>query len=219
MLITDNELNSLKELLGEMWQLVITQFDRTEKAFFSQDAKLAYEVISRERTVDLFDLKIDSECERYMALYQPVAVDLRFLLSIVKICKTLERIADFAEGIARITIKYDEEPLDRKILEVLQLKELFGLVKTMLRENYEAMQEEDSAIAGKIMLVDSSVDKIYHQSFVVLAEHMKAKNELIPLGLDLLLLIRKLERAGDQCENIAEEIVFYLDAKVLRHSS
>lgn len=219
MIITDNELNSLKELLREMWQMVITQFEQTEEAFFSQDEQLAYEVISRERTVDLFDLKIDSDCERYMALYHPVAVDLRLLLSILKICKTLERIADFAEGLSRITIKYSNEQLNSKLIEALKLKELFRLVRSMLEDSYKAMQEEDSRIAGKILLIDNKVDKLYRDSFEVLAKQLKEENELIALGLDLLLMIRKLERVGDQCENIAEEIVFYVDAKVLRHSS
>ena len=102
---TEKELSALKENVSEMWRLVLSQLEKAKQAFLENDLERAREVISREKRVNTLELKIDSDCENYIALFNPVAIDLRLVLSLIKISGTLERIGDFADGIARHVIE------------------------------------------------------------------------------------------------------------------
>jgi phosphate uptake regulator len=101
---SEQELLLLKEEVIQMWKFVIAQMEKSKNALLNDDKELAREVVSREKRVDLFELKIESDCENHIALYAPVAIDLRLVLSLLKITSSLERIGDFAEGIARYVI-------------------------------------------------------------------------------------------------------------------
>lgn len=215
---TEQEMLSLREDINQMWRLVISQLDKSKQAFLTNDTDLAREIISREKRVDAFELKIDSDCENYIALYSPVAVDLRLVLSLMKISSTLERIGDFAEGIARQVID-DTAKLDApELVEELQLEKMFDTLICMLSDGFVALESENTKIAGKIMSKDEQVDDIYHNAIDILAVYLQKNPHQIHSGLKTMLLIRKLERIGDRCNNIVEEIVFYVDAKVLKHS-
>ena len=214
---TDKELLALKEELNEMWRLVISQLEKSKQAYLTNDVELAREVASREKRVDAFDLKVESDCENYIALFSPVAVDLRLVLSMIKIGSTLERIGDFCEGIARHVVEEGCDNIDQSLVEELQLEKLFDILLAMLSDCYVALESENTRLAGKILGKDDEVDEIYHKSQHILTEHMQADPSLILCGLKTLILIRKLERIGDHCSNIVEEIVFYVDAKVLKH--
>jgi len=214
---TEKELQLLKEEVSQMWKLVLSQLEKSKQAFFSNDIDQAREVISREKRVDVFELKIDSDCENYIALYSPVAVDLRLVLSLIKISNTLERIGDFAEGIVRHVIEDDCKKVTTQVLEELQLEKMFDTLIFMLSNSYVALESENTKISGKILAKDDEIDALYHDSVNILTKYMQEEPEFIRCGLRLLLLIRKLERIGDHCSNIVEEIVFYVDAKVLKH--
>lgn len=215
---TESEMHSLRDEVNQMWRLVISQLEKTRQAFLNNDVELAREVASREKRVDAFELKIDSDCENYIALYSPVAVDLRLVLSIIKICSTLERIGDFAAGIARHVIDSDCNNNDPKLIEDLRIETMFDTLISMLSDGFVALESENTKISGKIMGKDAEVDEIYHAAISVLTDYMHKNPAFIRCGLKLLLVIRKLERIGDHCSNIVEEIVFYVDAKVLKHS-
>ena len=104
---TEREMLALREEVNQMWKLVISQLEKAKQSFLNGDVELAREIVSREKRVNAFELKIDSDCENYIALYSPVAVDLRLILSLIKISSTLERISDFCDGIARYVIDDD----------------------------------------------------------------------------------------------------------------
>lgn len=104
---TEREMLALREEVNQMWKLVISQLEKAKQSFLNGDVELAREIVSREKRVNAFELKIDSDCENYIALYSPVAVDLRLILSLIKISSTLERIGDFCDGIARYVIDDD----------------------------------------------------------------------------------------------------------------
>ncbi|MDR0574714.1 MAG: phosphate signaling complex protein PhoU [Tannerella sp.] len=213
----EKELLSLKDEVSQMWKLVISQVEKAKQAFLSNDLDLAREIISREKRVDAFELKIDSDSENYIALYNPVAIDLRLVLSLIKISNTLERIGDFAEGIARHVIENDGKEINSSFMGELQLEEMFDTLMFMLSESFSALETENTKISGRILAMDDKIDTIYHNAIDILAKHMQTNPDLIRRGLKLMLLIRKLERIGDRCSNIVEEIVFYVDAKVLKH--
>jgi phosphate transport system protein len=215
---TENELQILKEEVSQMWLLVLSQLEKSKQAFLNHDLELAREIASREKRVDAFELKIDSDCENYIALYNPVAVDLRLVLSLIKISNTLERIGDFCESIALHVIDDDCHMLDGQIIDELQIEKIFDTVIAMLSDCYAALETENTKMSGKILMKDNEVDTLYRNAIDVLSDYLQQHAELIRCGLKLMLVVRKLERIGDHCSNIVEEIVFYIDAKVLKHS-
>ncbi|OAV67883.1 Phosphate-specific transport system accessory protein [Bacteroidales bacterium Barb4] len=214
---TENELLALKEEVSQMWKLVLSQLEKAKQAFLNGDIEVAREIASREKRVNAFELKIDSDCENYIALYSPVAVDLRLVLSLIKISNTLERIGDFAEGIARHVIDADCSDINPQMVEELQLEKMFETLITMLSDSFVALETENTRISGKILAKDDEVDILYRNSINILTTYLQANPSLVWCGLKTFLLIRKLERIGDHCSNIVEEIVFYVDAKVLKH--
>jgi phosphate transport system protein len=215
---TEKELIALKDGISQMWKLVLSQLEKSKQAYLTSDAGLAKEVISREKRVNTFELKIDSDCENYIALYAPVAIDLRLVLSLIKISGTLERIGDFAEGIARQVIEGSCNNTDKDLLKKVKIEEMFEIVISMLSDSFVALESETTRLSGKILLKDESVDLLYLKSFDLLAEYIQSNPDRAKCALETLLVIRKIERIGDHCSNIVEEIVFYIDAKILKHS-
>jgi len=214
----EQELLSLKDEISQMWKLVLSQLEKARQSYFNRDIEQAREIISREKRVNAFELKIDSDCENYIALYAPVAIDLRLALSLIKISRTLERIGDFAAGIARQVVDDDCTEIDPQVVEELQIDHMFDMLITMLSDCYVALESENTKISGRIIAKDEEVDDIYRSSTDILAAYAEKNPGMIRCALKTQLLIRKLERIGDHCSNIVEEIVFYVDAKVLKHS-
>jgi phosphate transport system protein len=214
----ENELFALKNEISQMWSLVLSQVEKSKQAFLNQDIELALEIVSREKRINVYELKIDSDCENYIALYSPVAVDLRLVLSLIKLGNTLERIGDFCEGIARHVIENDCVGLDARLIENLKIERMCDLIIGMLSNSFSAFDTENTKMSGKILSEDNEIDTIYINALNILTEYLQAKPEDIRCGLKIYLLIRKLERIGDHCTNIVEYIVFYIDAKVLKHS-
>jgi len=214
----EKELLALKEEVSQMWKLVLSQLEKTKQAFLNNDVETAREVASREKRVDAFELKIDCDCENYIALYSPVAIDLRLVLSMLKISSTLERIADFCEGIARHVIAEDCMEVEAELIENLQMEKMFDIVISMLSDSFVALESENTKMSGKILSKDDELDNLYHNSIDIISDYLRKKPEYMRCGLKTFLLIRKLERIGDHCSNIVEGIVFYIDAKVLKHN-
>ena len=214
----DTELYKLKNSLQEMWTIVDKQLSKSERAFMQYDKSLAREILSREKMVNALELKIDSECENFIARNSPVAVDLRLALAYIKINNNLERIGDFAEGIGVFVLKNMTEPLPEDFKTKLRIEEMFDEVRKMFQLAKESLSEEDSAKAEKVFGIDNLVDEINYESNKVIVEQMMKDPEKANEYLYLHSVIRKLERIGDRCNNIAEEIVFYLDAKILKHN-
>jgi phosphate transport system protein len=214
---TEAELQRLKDEVSQMWKLVLSQLEKAKQAFLSGDVEQAQEVAGREKRVDAYELKIDSDCENYIALYSPVAVDLRLVLSLIKISITLERIGDFAESIACHVVDENGRKMDALLLEDLQLEKMFDTLINMLSDCFVALESENTKISGRIISKDYEVDKLYYSSLDVLTAYLLDNPSYIRSGLRTMLIIRKLERIGDHCRNIVEEIVFYVDAKVLKH--
>jgi phosphate transport system protein len=212
------ELEALKKETIEMWTLVYNQVQRAGEAILTLDKDLARNIIMRERRVNAFELKIDSDVEDMIALYNPVAVQLRFTLAVLKINTNLERIGDFAEGLARFVVDFKGPALDPELVRKLRLSEMIDQVKEMLQTLFEALEKENADIATKVFEMDQKVDEINHLSLPILAEYI-LENPLTNASdaLQMAGIFRKMERIGDHCTNMAEEIVFYLDAKILKH--
>jgi len=219
MLQIDIELQKLKSSLQEMWVLVEKQLKKSGKALLNYDRATAREVISREKMVNAMELKIDADCEAFIATYNPVAIDLRLALSVLKINNNLERIGDFAEGIAFFVLKTMSSELQQPFKSNLHIEEMFNEVQNMYILAKEAFANEDTEKAEQVFGIDNLVDEININSVKVLADEMLANPEKAEEIMFLHAVVRRLERIGDRCNNIAEEVVFYLDAKVLKHNS
>ena len=148
----ESELILLKKEVDEMWTLVYNQLDRAGEAVMTLDKELAQQVMVRERRVNAFELKIDSDIEDIIALYNPVAIDLRFVLAMLKINTNLERLGDFAEGIARFVIRCKEPVLDADLLARLRLGEMQAEVLSMLELAKRALNEENIEMATAVFL-------------------------------------------------------------------
>ena len=214
----ESELVLLKKEIDEMWTLVYNQLERAGDSVLTSNRELAQQVCVCERRVNAFELKIDSDVEDIIALYNPVAIDLRFVLAMLKINNDLERLGDFAEGISRFTLHADEPVMDVELMEKLRLKEMVSQVLSMLELAKRALQEESQELAVSVFAKDNLLDEINAEAPAILAEYIAQHPESAHYCLDLISVFRKLERSGDHITNIAEEIVFFIDAKVLKHS-
>lgn len=218
MKVIEQEIHSLKNSISEMWALVHQQLYNAGEAMLTGDKELAYKVISRERRVNAFELKIDSDCEDIIALYAPVAIDLRFVLAMYKINTNLERLGDFAESIARFAGSLPEgEPIDPQLVKETRVEEMLSELLSMISLTKEAFEKESSEIASRIFLKDNLIDEINHNSTAIIAKYIEEHKGSALAGLYMAGVIRKMERFGDHCTNIAEELIFYLDAKVMKH--
>lgn len=213
----EDTIQKIRGTLAEMWSLVQGQVERASDALLHNNKDAAHEVRNLEKMVDTYELMIDRECEHFFALLTPVAVDMRLIISILKINNDLERIGDFANGIAKTVLSGHRESMPDALIEELKLKEMFDGTLFMLETCKKAFTAEVAGKTSQVFAKDDVVDSINENAFATLAEYMKAHPEHIYDGLQLSAAIRRIERMGDRCSNIAESIVFYLEARVLKH--
>jgi phosphate transport system protein len=212
----ENEITALKRELISMWILVQSQLNKAKEAMVKFDKDLAREVLVKEKRVNSFELKIDRDCENIFALYCPVAVDLRFLLAALKINTNLERIGDIAAGIALYVVESSVN-FDIALLEKISLLNMYDEAINILSDTRTAFEKEDTVLARSIFKRDDVLDNINENAPVAIASVIKDDISTLPEALYMLSVIRKLERVGDQSKNIAEEIIFYVEAKILKH--
>jgi phosphate transport system protein len=212
----ENEITALKKELVSMWILVQSQLNKAKEAMTQFDKDLAREVLIKEKRVNSFELKIDRDCENIFALHCPVAIDLRFLLAALKINTNLERIGDIAAGIALYVVE-SAVNFDMEALEKTSLIRMYDEAVNILIDTRTAFEKEDTVLARSIFKRDDVLDTINVNAPNTVAEVIKADINSLPEALYILSIIRKLERVGDQAKNIAEEIIFYVEAKILKH--
>ncbi|MBB6611491.1 phosphate signaling complex protein PhoU [Pontibacter sp. Tf4] len=214
----DNELTGLRVKLMEMWDLVEYQLQSGREAMLTANHELAAKVVKLGKKVNNFDVKIDRMCENMLALYTPVAVDLRLVLATLKINANLERIGDTAEGIS-MYVQNREATFGPELLEITKAVTMFDEALSMFNDCRIAYKANDTEQARNIIKRDKKLNKIYRSADTVVADYMRQNPDSIDEGLALLSIIKKVERVGDQITNIAEEIIFYQDAKVVKHKS
>ena len=213
----ENELLAIKEEVNDMWLLVRQQLENAFNALRNNDDDLANSVASREKRVNAFELKIDSDIEDFIALYNPVAVDLRFALAMLKINNNLERIGDYADSIARFVARNNLPEEDKQLFNVLELKEMYDQVLHMFSTTHKALENSDASLAKSVIDKDDLLDSLNQKALDKLAEYAKNNPSAIRFCLEIAAILRKLERTGDHIINLAEETVFYIDAEVLKH--
>jgi phosphate transport system protein len=212
------QLDLLKNSLIDMASLVKSQLQKSISSLVEQDEDLANEVLHNEIWVNAYELKIDRDCENIFALLTPVAHDMRFVFATLKINADLERIGDYAEGIARLVV-FGKKEFDHKLIEELNLQYMFDIVFAMLRDAIEAYSANDSRLARSVFSRDLLVNDINHKALPIIVNYCQENSGRIPQAINLLSIVHKLERAGDHVTNIAEEIIFFKEAEVLKHGN
>jgi phosphate transport system protein len=212
----EKELLSIKDKVNEMWSLVEFQVLGGKDALLNGDRELAKKIIKRGKKVNAYDIKIDRMCENIFALYNPVAIDLRWLIATLKINASIERIGDSAEGIAQL-IREADTPIDPELLQNTRVVEMYDAAEVMLAEVQRAFYEANTELAREIIKRDKVLNKIHAKTDKVIIKYIQAHPQNINQSLKVSGVIRKLERIGDQITNICEEIIFYVDAKVVKH--
>jgi phosphate transport system protein len=213
----DADLNQLKQDVIQMWNLVNSQMERARLAIINNDKDLAQLVRANEKMVDAFELKIDMDCENIIMLQNPLAMDLRFLLSVLKINYNLERIGDYANSIAK-SVEASEKDWPASYIESIHIPEMFFLAQTMIQQSMGAFENADRKQIKGLFSLDQKLDKINNECMGIIASLIRENIDDTTLLLDTFSIIRKLERAGDHIKNIAEELIFYFDAIVVKHS-
>lgn len=212
----ENEITAVKRELVNMWILVQSQLNKAKEAMVNFDKDLAREVLIKEKRVNSYELKIDRDCENIFALYCPVAVDLRFLLAALKINTNLERIGDIAAGVALHVVESTVN-FDVAALESTGLLRMFDEGINIFTDTRNAFEKEDTVLARSIFKRDDVLDAINDNATETVGAVIRADMNSMTEALYMLSIIRKLERVGDQSKNIAEEIIFYVEAKILKH--
>jgi phosphate transport system protein len=212
----EGELQALKENLLDMLELVRNQVLKCKKAIKKKSSDLADEVISDEKKVNMQELAIDRDCESVLALYTPVATDLRFVLSTLKINNDLERIGDNASRLAKfVSENIDEMP--PQWVTRYKLEQMLEVLGDMLKDMGEALKNEDTKLARKSAKNDEHLNKFLKEAHKTTVALIKENPDNTKTLLTLFSITRDLERAGDLTKNIAEELVFHIEAKVLKH--
>lgn len=212
----DTELGLLNDDILEMMHLVKSQIEKGRDAFMNFDEELAHEITVNERRVDALELKIDRDCENILALFNPVAIDLRFVIASFKINSDLERLGDHADSIAKYILDFGG-PIDDEVIKKMRISEMYEVSIQMLSNVFEAFVSEDTQLARKVFLQDKTLNEINREVSKTAAELIEEDTDNIRLYLYLFSIVRKLERVGDLAKNTAEEIIFYIEAKVLKH--
>ncbi len=217
MTVIDTNIQQIKTDLVHMWTLVINQMEKARLALINGDKNLAREVRLNEKRVDAFELKLDMDTENVLILKNPVAIDLRFILSALKINYNLERIGDYANGIAKVA-EYSVGPMPEDILQATHLPEMFFTAQAMLQESLNAFGKSDRNHVNLLFGMDDKLDKTNNKANTIIYELIKKNPDDTMLILEALTIMRKLERTGDHILNIAEELIYYFDAHVVKHS-
>jgi len=212
----DSELDQIKQQVIEMMDLVKSQLAKGKEAVLTFDKDLVHEINANENRVNAMELNIDRDVENALALYSPVAIDLRFVMASFKISADLERLGDNAVGIAKYINNVDEQ-LAPKNLDKIRFTEMYENALAMLDDIFEAFEKEDTKLARKVFIKDAVLNEINSGAANIAIELIKENPDKTHNYLYLLSIIRKLERVGDLSKNIAEELIFYIEAKVLKH--
>lgn len=207
---------ALSQIGEEMLSLCHRQVQLAYEAFTVFDTDLAEEVIRKENRVNALDLKIERDTDRFIALYNPVATDLRFALAILKINYNLERIGDQAFDIANHTIDLNQK-LVPELTEKLQFNLMFETLDGMFKDVTTAYIDENLKAARKVFKKDKIINEINANAFNIVAEDAVKNPELMRQYLMALVVMKKFEKIGDLLKNISEGIIFYIDAQVLKH--
>jgi phosphate transport system protein len=210
----DSEMQALKSQLLIMGGLVENRIHRAVDALISRKGEEAQQIIQADVEINDLQIEIDDRCLRILATQTPVASDLRFIAAAMKINSDLERMGDQAVNIAQNTLKCIDQP---PLKPFIDLPRMASLAQEMTRDALDAFVRKDAELARNVLRRDDVVDDLKDQIFRELLTYMMADPGTIERALALILISRNLERVADHATNIAEDVIFLVEAKDVRH--
>lgn len=215
-LFFQREIEGIKKKILSVAALVEENLQKALKALETRDADLAKNVIQDDEKIDRMEIEVEEECLKILALHQPVAIDLRYVISVLKINNDLERIGDLSENIADSAIYLSK----RDPVEIANaIYEMGSAVQNMLEMSLDALINMDLKLADEVCAADQKVDDL-HESMYKYVENVIAKNpQSVDSQLHLLAVSRSLERIADHTTNIAEDVMYMVNGEISRHQS
>jgi phosphate transport system protein len=210
------ELGQLKTRLLEMGGLAEDRVRASIEGLVARDMEIVEGVLTGDTPINQLHIEIDNRSFTLLALHQPMAVDLRAIVSAVKINTDLERVGDLAVNIAEAVTRYLRHP---PVKELIDIPRMARIAQTMLRDALDAYVRRDTAMAEAVLNQDDELDGLKTQVFRELLTYMLQDTHTIEPALDLILISRHLERIGDHATNVAEDVIFMVSARDVRHHS
>ena len=211
----DEELKDLNNLILRMSACAQEAIDRSIQALKERDRSLAQRVIDSDKDIDELELVIDDKCLDLIALHQPMAGDLRFIMTGVKLNAELERIADIAVDICERSLKLMDEP---ELKPLIDMPKLAQVAKNMVKESIDAFVSRDTELARNVLFSDALADNLRNAIQSELVEDYMVKNpSSCARAVQLLLIARFFERICDHATNIAEDVFYMTEAKIVKH--
>ena len=210
----DKELKSLKEKLLKMASLAEESIAMAVSSLKERKEELAQKVFNGEETINLLDIEIDRLTLRLLALRQPMAVDLRFITSAMRIASELERIGDQSVNIAQRALDLLKLPLLKPLMDIPRMA---SLAQNMVKDSLNAFVNRDEKLARDVCQRDDEVDDLNDQIFRELLTYMMQDPSTISRAVDLILVGRHLERIADHATNISEDVIYYVKGKTIKH--
>jgi phosphate transport system protein len=208
------ELDELKQRLLVMGGLAEERLRAAVNALVERDRDLMTEVIKGDEAVNSLHLEIDDRCFKLLALHQPMAVDLRVIVAAFKINSDLERVGDLAVNVAEAAERYVTHA---PVKPLIDLPRMADMARQMLHDALDAFVSRDAEAAQRVLTRDDVLDGLKNQIFRELLTYMLGDPRKIEPGIDLILVSRHLERVGDHATNIAEDVIFIVEARDVRH--
>lgn len=212
----EDDLDKLRTRVIRMGSIVEEQVEFAFRALIEGNTELAKLVMERDEKVDKLDMKIDKQCQKIFALHQPVASDLRLLLVALKINNELERIGDLAYNVARASLNVANP---QEMVARLGLERMTAGAHAMVKNSLDAFVNSDPTLANHVMATDFRIDALEREISAEMIALMKQDVNLIELGVQFIIILRNLERMADQATNIAENVIFLVEAKLVRHAT
>ncbi len=209
------ELEKVKKMILSLGAMVEERVRQAWKAIETIDPAIAAQIIKTDHEIDEMEVEIEEECLKIMALHQPVAIDLRFLIAVIKINNDLERIADEAVNIAERIATLDKHRTEKFFFDY---EPMAAETEEMLKLSLDALVNMDVDLAFKVVTMDDEVDEIHRQAYRLIREEMSGHPEQIIFLMNYYLISRHLERIADHATNVAEEVIYLIEGEIVRHA-
>jgi len=208
------EIENLKKKLLSLGARIETSVRDATLSIEKRDSKLAHKIIDDDINIDQTEVEIEEDCLKVLALHQPVAIDLRFIVAVLKINNDLERIGDLAVNVAERAVFLATQP---KIDISSDLLNMAHNAQSMLKNSLDALIKHDAELAHKVCASDDIVDQMNRQMYLKVQEAIIKNSEQISSLIHLLSASRHLERIADHTTNIAEDVIYMVEGQIIRH--
>lgn len=210
----NRDLENLQRRMLSLASAVEQNVEKAMHALFERDVQMATDLMESDTGIDLEENQIEEDCLKILALHQPVAVDLRRVASILKINSDLERMADLAVNIAERAADLARGP---DIAVPMTFRQMTDLTNTMVRDSLDAFVKLDAGLAKRICRMDDEVDRYNCEIIEEISDYMRQSPDNVDPGLHMFSTVRHLERIADHATNIAEDVVYLVEGKIIRH--